>query len=338
MEVNCCLCDGKFYSYRTLSNHIIKTHNIKTKEYYDTYLKKPTEGICKICPNETLYRSISEGYKETCSVKCRGLLLSTSSDKIKERATKTKITVRNKYCVDNVFQSDSIKAKSKKTSLDKWGVEYFSQTDLHTEKTKQAHLANYGTTTYLHSSEGSVQVKNTMLDRYGTDNYSKTQAFKDFMKTVKFTPIDTRKNYAIYGVPYYIQTDDFKQKSKNSQIVKYGSMYSATDEYRTKVNNTNKNLYGTEHYFNSPNFKEKSTQTMIHKYGVDNYAKTDEWKQKYINTCNTLYDSDFYITSDNFKVKSKETNNRLYGSDNYFTNVFEQKAHGFSRGMNARNN
>lgn len=49
--------------------HLHYMHNIDAKTYYDTYIKKPTEGTC-ICGNYTKYADMTQGYKKYCSKRC----------------------------------------------------------------------------------------------------------------------------------------------------------------------------------------------------------------------------------------------------------------------------
>ena len=127
--------------------------------------------LCKECGKPVKFINWKKGYSEFCCNKCVNL-----SKIVKERRIKTNIEkygenykevlykksvdcVREKYGVENVFESDEIKEKiresnrkklgvdypmqskdvrnkSKKTCLDKYGVEYFSQSDISIELKK----------------------------------------------------------------------------------------------------------------------------------------------------------------------------------------------------------
>lgn len=107
-----------------------------------------------------------------------------------------------------------------------------------------------------------------------------------------------------------------RQKAKNTQVEKYGSIYTSTDEGRDKLRNswkkdsvrnkriktcilrygfstssldpevqekrreTNRNKFGSDEYFSSENFK----QFCLSKYGTNNPAKDLEIKQKIFRT------------------------------------------------------
>ncbi|MFW6281852.1 MAG: hypothetical protein ACOC1O_03545, partial [bacterium] len=81
----CCVFCGKSFKYLGFANHVRLCHNISSKEYYDTYLKKEKEGICLKCSAPTNFKNINMGYYEYCSSKCVA-----SSNKTKEKAKETR--------------------------------------------------------------------------------------------------------------------------------------------------------------------------------------------------------------------------------------------------------
>jgi len=74
----CKICNKKFKNIKSFGQHlghpnIKKDHNIYgTKEYYDLFIRKNGEGICKRkgCNNKTTYINLNEGYLNYCSLKC----------------------------------------------------------------------------------------------------------------------------------------------------------------------------------------------------------------------------------------------------------------------------
>lgn len=60
---NVVIDDSKF-QYHT------RSHNLKSKEYYDLYIKKEGEGECIVCNGATKFKGIVSGYKIYCSSKC----------------------------------------------------------------------------------------------------------------------------------------------------------------------------------------------------------------------------------------------------------------------------
>ena len=113
MKINykkqCAIC-GKICD---IKNHI-KEHNIKSKDYYDKYIKLSDEGICKTCGKLTPYRGLIGGYPQLyCSNKCKA---QNPIEKAKHSATMKNKTKKEK---------DEIRKKQietwKKTMGNDWG-------------------------------------------------------------------------------------------------------------------------------------------------------------------------------------------------------------------------
>lgn len=67
----CKLCNDnvKFSSLTAIATHVSGKHKIKTQTYYDMFFKKPEEGRCIWCKNETAYRGWS--YSKYCGTTCK---------------------------------------------------------------------------------------------------------------------------------------------------------------------------------------------------------------------------------------------------------------------------
>lgn len=65
----CKICGEAFGNYRIV-NHLSAKHKIGPKQYYDTYFKKPGEGLCKVCGKPTNFISATQGYRTCCSRTC----------------------------------------------------------------------------------------------------------------------------------------------------------------------------------------------------------------------------------------------------------------------------
>lgn len=59
----CAICNKECTS--KLMSHVKRIHKLSTKEYYDLYLKKDTDGICPICGKTTTF--IKNYYNKCCS-------------------------------------------------------------------------------------------------------------------------------------------------------------------------------------------------------------------------------------------------------------------------------
>ena len=126
--MNCKICNINFIDNRLFLKHIRKEHKIEVKEYYDTYIKKPNEGIC-ICGKETPFLSIYKGYQKHCSAKCaqndpqvKNVFRTNNPQKNPEIRKKTIETCQKLYGGAG-FCSDIIQNKIKQSKLNKYGVE-----------------------------------------------------------------------------------------------------------------------------------------------------------------------------------------------------------------------
>ena len=68
-KVTCEICKVSVNNL-SFSKHIKYKHKLKSKDYYDTFCKKPTEGKCGACNKETPYVNTNVGYKPHCSRSC----------------------------------------------------------------------------------------------------------------------------------------------------------------------------------------------------------------------------------------------------------------------------
>lgn len=125
--MNCKICNINFIDNKLFLKHIHKEHKMKTKEYYDTYIKKSDEGIC-ICGKETPFLSIYKGYQNHCCSKC----------------AQNDPNVENKFRKNNPQKDPVIKEKTKQTCLEKYGASCSLLNKEVKEKTKQTMLAKYG--------------------------------------------------------------------------------------------------------------------------------------------------------------------------------------------------
>lgn len=69
----CQICNKECDGTQGLTSHVFKIHGMKSKEYYDKFHKKPEEGICPVCKNETKFIKFGRGYAKHCCYKCSSL-------------------------------------------------------------------------------------------------------------------------------------------------------------------------------------------------------------------------------------------------------------------------
>ena len=90
--VKCEICGKEFKSLKGISTHISQIHHVKTKDYFDKYLKTMTDGVClnhtkyEGCLKTTKFINMVVGYHKYCSVKCM-----SNSEEHKKRSSECKL-------------------------------------------------------------------------------------------------------------------------------------------------------------------------------------------------------------------------------------------------------
>ena len=122
-------------------------------------------------------------------------------------------------------------------NLAKRGVLYPTQSKEVIEKSKETCLSKYGATTYVHSAEGAERVTSTVMEKFNRSNFFSGKegkeaaragylakhgydhnmhdpAFLEKWKTEQFDKNDGK---------YFVETDEFKDKSRETQFAHYGT-------------------------------------------------------------------------------------------------------------------
>lgn len=152
-----------------------------------------------------------------------------------------------------------------------------------------------------------------------------------------------------YGVAYSFQSDNNKEKSKQTKLERYGDEnYSNrekskqtcierygenfTEQFLEKGKKTKLERYGVEYHSQRPEHKEAVKKTLLEKYGDETYNNREKFKKtclerygvkapaqnkdirdKQKKTCQEKYNSENYIQSPEFQEKSKKTCQEKYG-------------------------
>jgi len=149
----CKICGKQLKNYYSLRGHLI-VHKITSKKYYNLFLRKENEDICRNlnCKNKTVFVSIRDGYRNYCSLKC-----SNSDTKVK---LKKEETCQKNFGVKCSLQSQEIKEKNKNIFLEKYGVENSSQVEEFKEKKKKTCFENFGVENFAQTEEWINHMKN----------------------------------------------------------------------------------------------------------------------------------------------------------------------------------
>ncbi len=236
MRCEICGVDG-FKLPISLSNHLV-IHNIKMKEYYDRFIKKESDGKCKMCDSETNYIGFTKGYREFCSYKCSNKHINSQPEVRK----KIKTTLKEKYGDENYVNVD----KCKQTKFERYGYEYFptfedmreltedEETD-RLNKIKQTKLDRYGDSTFANIDK----IKQTKLDRYGDSNYNNSEKIKNTWdnKTIQ-------EKQDISDVGY--QTRKTKIVENISNYIKENNLSITLTEIKSNIYSFNCNICGKD--------------------------------------------------------------------------------------------
>lgn len=113
-KVVCLICGYETNNHQSFNSHIAHAHHIKSKDYYDTYIKTSDDGICKTCGKPTSFMNMWSGYRTYCCNSC----MSSNKDIQNQR----KQTSLLHYGVEFPHQSQEVKDKMANTCLAKYGV------------------------------------------------------------------------------------------------------------------------------------------------------------------------------------------------------------------------
>jgi hypothetical protein len=240
----------------------------------------------------------------TCSSKCsnikkkktnlekNGTEWASQSEEIKEKIKKTNL---EKYGTLNGI-SDAKKEEIKKTNILKYGVSHPQQLDEIKEKIKKTNLEKYGVEYVFQSDKIKEKIKKTNLEKYGVDNPMKSDIFK-----LKSEQEKEKK----YNDKYYNNREKYKETSYN----KWGKIYTQTDEYKQKTKKTNLEKYGVEYIFKSDEIRKKIKESKLSNWGNINFNNIEKTKKTNLEK----YGVEYVFQSDEIKEKIKETNLKKYG-------------------------
>lgn len=206
----CQICGNICKNLRGVITHVRFVHHITKRIYYDKYLRKNGEGICKMCQKPTNFISVSRGYRVYCSLNCRA----SDPDFWKVVGDTKKCKYGNSHYVNQ--------EKSKEPCLRRYGVTNINKTEsgrIRCRKTMienrfllmQGVLAAYGVDNVFKLPEKQMQRNQTMLQKYGYEyNFENTNIrIKGQLKKYDngyWLPINQRSQYRNYWLMVMCET------------------------------------------------------------------------------------------------------------------------------------
>lgn len=238
---------------------------------------------------------------------------------------KRKITVKEKYGVDNILESDIIKDKVKKTMIErygnehalnvpelkekarktnneKFGCDFASQNEEIKEKMKKTFLKNYGVETSLLDKATQDKILKTNIEKYGVDNVLKLKEFKE------------DKLFLIYGVKCPFHSIEIREKMKETNLIKYGCENPmSNDVIKNKMIKTKQKLgiylqNNQREEFTNYRLKVKSLTNKHKKKLYENWNGFDFYDNEYIKNVVDQRDKNYPTIDHKISIK--------YGFDN----------------------
>jgi hypothetical protein len=150
--------------------------------------------------------------------------------------------------------------------------------DCKKKKSEEVQMIKFGVINVGGNKESIKKREQTCLDLYGDKNYINSLTCK-------------QKNINKLGVEYHLQSED----SKN------------------KVKNTKEKSYGVDHHMKNKQYMELHKKKLLLKYGFDHYSKTEEFKKTITATFFDKYQANWYFQSEEFRKLCDENPNKTYG-------------------------
>jgi len=154
-----------------------------------------------------------------------------------------------------------------------------------------------------------AQVTNTEI--YGAPNPFQSEEIKEKIKETKI---------AKYGVDHHMKVPEILQKTKDTNMEKYGHAFSFhSKESFEKIRKTCLEKYGYAFPLQSKEIRDKSQATCIDRYKAEYPLQSKEGRAKIDETCMVRYGMPLYeyLQSDECRVKADETCMARYGMPLY---------------------
>ena len=237
---NCALCKYQFKSYHDMYVHLKWKHNLKSKEYYDKYIKQSEEGICLNCGLKTKFFDLRHGYRIYCSSSC------VSKSYLEKQ--KMKETLIKHFGVDNPSKSSEIQERKIKTFQKRFGCDHPLKNEVVKQKIKDTCLKKYGYPCSLQSPVVKEKVIRSIMNHFLCE--------------------------------YPLQSNIVKQKMIRTCIEKYGYRWpTLVPKIREQIKNTLFENYGVIKLSKSKKIVELQKKGCLNKYGVTTYSQTPQGRR-----------------------------------------------------------
>jgi hypothetical protein len=254
------------YNFDCLTNYCNDNLILLNKDYSNINVTRDTyiEGKCFNKDCSFLFNKTFRQLKKTGSF-CKDCSNINKKIKLKE-------TCLNKYGVEHSFQVKEFRDLGLKTIKEKYGVTNVSQSDEIKLKKANTCLKNFGVDNSFKSQEVQNKIKTSFLEKYKCDNpFKSNEIQKQIIQT----------NLNKYGSKNPQQNANINNKTKNTCIKKYGVATAILlPEVIEKRKEVCINKYGNEIPLKTEIGKLQVKETCLKKYGVENPQQNPEVSEK----------------------------------------------------------
>lgn len=194
----CQICEREFSTKRGLSLHIHTHKEITIKKYYDTYIRKKEEGICKCCGSETIFQGLN-GYTSYCSTTCSN-----------RTNTNTRIEYWLKKTNGNMEEAQRLLSERQNTSSLEFKISKYGE-----EEGRKKYKEAGGKISYTSSIE-------YYIDKYGEEDGLRLLQENNAKKSVTLESCINKRGY-VEGKKVYEQWKESCSHNKEFYITKYGN-------------------------------------------------------------------------------------------------------------------
>lgn len=236
--------------------------------YYKLYSGSVKVEIptCPICGKDITEYAVMKN-KPCCSRSCGA----------KFSQPKREQHLKEKYGVCNVFQLESVKEKAKQTNKRLYGSEHASTSPIIREKIKETTQKHYGVDCSLQSPIIKEKCKLTKQERYGDCFFNNPAKINATMRER-------------YGVSWAGEVEEFREKSKQTNMERYGvECIFSSETFKKKIRNSNIERWGVPVAIKNDVIKKRQHDTNLKKYGYATVGKVPEIQEKKKHTVKRTY-------------------------------------------------
>lgn len=156
------------------------------------------------------------------------------------------------------------------------------------EKIRRTTRDRFGEACVFQTEYQKQKSKQTCLEKYGVEYYSQTQEFKDKMSEIIPTTYREsdlqrkRTNEVKYGVPYPTMNSDVKQKARATFDARYEGVGFGSPALLKQIKSTNLSKYGVENPMQNKEIRAKAEETCWIRHGYKHYVGSFENIQQVI--------------------------------------------------------